>query len=200
MKYFAFLIVIIIVMAIYSYLKKGSVNSIMGIGSSSSSKLPVSSFNISQKGINIIKRHERFMSKAYDDKQPWKDITSMNQVKGKLTIGYGHTKNERIGQVISETQAENLLINDLGDAERTVKSKVTANLNQNQYDALVSYVFNTGGSTNLFKLVNGSTTISFGGEIYDLERWWKEKYITSGGEEMGGLITRRKEEYELFIS
>jgi lysozyme len=186
-------------MAIYYYFAKEEY-SILGISPGSKPSGPVKGMKTSQRGINLIKRHEKFMPRSYDDKQPWLNISSSGQVKGKLTIGYGHTKKVSIGQVISELQGEQLLVSDLLDSEKVVKSKVKINLTQNQFDALVSYVFNTGGSTNLFALVNGMPNVIFNNQSYDLKRWWNEKYITSNGQFMNGLVTRRAEEYEIFIS
>ena len=85
----------------------------------------------SNNGIELIKRHEGLRLNAYK-------CTS-----GKLTIGYGHTKGVKIGQTITKEEAERLLREDLIVAENEI-NRHNLNLNQNQFDALVSFVFNVG--------------------------------------------------------
>ena len=88
---------------------------------------------ISQTGLNLIKRFEGLRLTAY------KDAT------GTLTIGYGHTgKDVREGQTITEEQAESLLRQDLKSSEYCVEQAAQAHINQNQFDALVSFTFNVG--------------------------------------------------------
>lgn len=151
---------------------------------------------ISNKGLQIIKNHEQLRLKAYDDKQPNVNITSASQVKGKLTIGYGHTGSDvYVGQVINEAKADALLKADLKTAETTVNKRVKANLTQNMYDALVSICFNIGitnfsGST-LLNLLNQNDYV---GASNQFDVWRK-----SGGVVMQGLVIRRQEEKELFL-
>lgn len=61
---------------------------------------------------------------------------------GRLTIGYGHTSNVTEGMAVTEAQAERLLKQDICFAEIAVD--MLGKLTQNQYDALVSFVFNIG--------------------------------------------------------
>ena len=61
---------------------------------------------------------------------------------GRLTIGYGHTSNVHEGMTVTEAQAEKLLMQDIYFAELAVD--MLGKLTQNQYDALVSFVFNVG--------------------------------------------------------
>ena len=101
----------------------------------------------SQKGINLITSFEGCSTKAYWDKY------------GKVwTIGYGHTGPDvSEGQIITNQQAENLLKNDLKRFESYVnnKSYVPHILNQNQFDALVSFSYNCGQG-NLKKFTSNS--------------------------------------------
>lgn len=138
----------------------------------------------SHKGIELIKRHEGFRARAY--KCP----------AGVWTIGYGHTRGVKSGDVIDKAQGERFLIQDVQIAEREVNSHGLT-FNQNQFDALVSFVFNIGSgnftrSTLLRKLkVNtNDATIS-----YEFSRW---KY--AGGKVSTGLVKRRKEEAELYFN
>lgn len=79
----------------------------------------------------MIKGHEGFRTRAY------------RRPAGIWTIGYGHTRGVNSGDVITESQAEKFLRADLETAERAIlEQKLT--LSQNQFDALVSFVFNVG--------------------------------------------------------
>jgi lysozyme len=84
---------------------------------------------ISQKGIDLIKRWEGLRTYSY------------LCPAGVWTIGYGHTKGVKSGQVCTPLQAEQLLIEDLKLYEGGVRTLVKVKLNQNQYDALVSFTF-----------------------------------------------------------
>ena len=137
----------------------------------------------SKKGIEIIKKYEGLRLKAY--KCP----------AGILTIGYGHTKNVKQGDTITETQAEILLIYDLIDIENCIKKNVKIPLNQNQFDALVSLCFNIGcgnflKSTLLKKLNEGKIAEA----VKEFLKWNK-----AGGKELAGLTKRRQVEMELFL-
>jgi len=147
----------------------------------------------SDKGIDLIKKYEGFRAKAY--KCP----------ADKWTIGYGHTSGVNSGDVISEKQAEEFLRADLTTAERAL-NRTRLHLNQNQFDALVSFIFNVGvgrpkshpkgpagflGSTLLIKArhdVNDPTIRK------EFERW-----IYAGGKALNGLVRRRKEEADLYF-
>ena len=85
----------------------------------------------SQKGINLIKEFEGCRLKAY--KCP----------AGVWTISYGHTSNVRPNQSITREEAEKLLREDLRMYEHHVENTVKG-LNQNQFDALVSFTYNCG--------------------------------------------------------
>ncbi len=63
---------------------------------------------------------------------------------GGFTIGFGHTATAREGGHITREQAEQLLLWDLRAVEDTIRRAVHAPLSQNQFDALVSFVFNIG--------------------------------------------------------
>lgn len=136
----------------------------------------------SQKGINLIKKYEGCSMTAY--KCP----------SGRWTIGYGHTANVKTNQKITKQQAENLLKEDLAVYEKGVEKLVKVRLNQNQFDALVSFTYNCGigalrSSTLLKKLNNGD----FASASKEFLRWNK-----SNGKVLKGLVRRRKAEKALF--
>lgn len=133
----------------------------------------------SQEGINLIKEFEGCRLKAY------------LCPAGKPTIGYGHTASVKMGQTITQAQAESFLKDDLEKFERMVeKYDSTYHWNQNQFDALVSFAFNVGNITQLTANGNRSiTTIS----------QKMLQYNKSAGKVLAGLTERRKKERALFL-
>jgi len=113
---------------------------------------------MSQNGINHLTQFEGLRLKAYDDAQPNVNITSMAQVKGTLTIGYGHTNYVRPGMVITKAKAIDLLMTDLISRESYVRNLVKVPLTQNMCDALIDFAFNVGtgafSKSTLLKLLN----------------------------------------------
>jgi lysozyme len=92
----------------------------------------------------------------------------------------------------NEDEAKALLIEDLIKYENKVNREIKIKLNQNQFDALVSHTFNTGGSNTLFKLINEKADINI------IKNWWTTKYISAGGKQLKGLILRRETEFNLY--
>ena len=140
--------------------------------------------NISKKGIDLIKRFEGCRLKAY--KCP----------AGVWTIGYGHTNNVRPDDIITQTDADELLNNDFKVHEENVKRVVKIALTQNQFDALVSFEYNVGygafANSTLLKLLNAG---NYNGASKQFERW-----VYAGDRVLEGLVKRRKAERELFLS
>lgn len=140
---------------------------------------------ISQRGIDLIKHFEGLRLKAYKDSV------------GVPTIGYGHTDGVKMGQEITEAQAEQLLKDDLARFEVGVQEVVRPlTLTQGQFDALVSFAFNLGlgslrSSTLLKKLKAGDVS----GASFELQRW-----VYAGGQKLPGLVKRREAERALFVS
>lgn len=130
----------------------------------------------STKGLNLIKRFEGLYLKAY--KCP-ADV---------WTIGYGHTKNVKEGMKITSATAESMLKSDLAECERDVE-KTKLKLNQNQFDALVSFTFNCGAG-NLKKLIKNRTLSQIGEALL--------LYDKCNGKALAGLTKRRRAERELF--
>ena len=113
---------------------------------------------------------------------------------GVLTIGYGHTKGVKPGDEINELQAEIYLREDVEACEIQL-NYLTLPINQHQFDALCSFIFNLGignfmQSTLLKKLKAGDKTAAD-----EILRWDK-----SGGKVLPGLTARRKAEYDLFCT
>ncbi|MBB6329943.1 lysozyme [Chryseobacterium sediminis] len=142
----------------------------------------------SQKGINLIVSFEGFSAKPYLDSA------------GIPTIGYGNTyypggkKVNMTDPAITKEKGVELFSAVLPTYEKIVNSKVKISLTQNQFDALVSHTYNTGGSDTLFSLINKKSR----GEA--IRNWFTTKYITAGGKFLNGLIRRRKTEADLFFA
>ena len=109
---------------------------------------------------------------------------------GKLTIGYGHTKGVKPYEEINELQAEIFLREDLQEVE-TALNRLELPINQNQYDALVSFAFNLGKLDQLTDF--GTRTID---EIADAI----PNYNKAGGVVVSGLVKRRRVERMVFLS
>lgn len=141
-------------------------------------------FKISQTGIDLIKSFEGCSLKAY------------RCPANVLTIGYGHTGGVKEGQVITQQEAERLLRVDLGSYESAVNKYVKAIINQNQFDALVSFAYNCGcgalQKSTLLKYLNQGM-YKEAADQFDL---WNK----GGGQVLKGLVRRRAAEKELFLT
>ena len=114
---------------------------------------------------------------------------------GVLTIGYGHTKDVREGDRISEYWARNLLKEDIERAAKQVL-KLGVCRTQGQLDALTSFVFNLG-----FQRLRKSTllkVIKRQGAAADIKREFM-RWVYAGGKKMPGLERRRSWEAERFL-
>ena len=142
---------------------------------------------ISQKGIDLIKEFEGC------------SLTAYQCVAEKWTIGYGHTKGvDPNTKPITQEQAEEYLKEDLKYFENCVnnKSYVPQTINQNQFDALVSFAFNLGEG-NLRELCTanyppGKKTCAHIAEEITLYNKAKKKFCQ-------GLANRREKEKKLFL-
>lgn len=137
---------------------------------------------IGQAGIDLIKEFEGCKLVAYLDSV------------GIPTIGYGRTKDVKIGDSCTKEEAEAWLKEDVHDAETCVNEHVTAQINQNEFDALVSFVFNLGcGNFRKSTLLRKLNDSDFDGASLEFARWNR-----AGGLELAGLTRRRAAEAELF--
>lgn len=136
----------------------------------------------SNSAIELIKRFEGYRFKSY--------ICA----GGKCTIGYGHTKDVKPSQTITHDQANQYLINDIKEAEEALSDLVKVKLNQNQFDSLISFIFNVGAgafsSSTLLKKLNANDLKSISKEM--------KKWIYAGGKVCDGLKKRREAEALLF--
>jgi len=150
----------------------------------------ISLMKTSNKGINLIKEFEGCRLNAYPDP---------GTGNLPITIGYGNTSYEngdkiQMGDTITMDQANALLLNLLPKYESIITRNIEVELNQNQFDALISFVWNTGGSQTLFGLINSNSPEE------DIYKFWTTHYIQGGGNILPGLVKRRKIEADLYIS
>lgn len=139
----------------------------------------------SKNAVNLIKRFEGCRLNAY--KCP----------AGVWTIGYGHTSNVKKGDTITELQAETFLAIDLQRYECAINVNVLpkCSLTQNEFDALVSFVFNIG--TGNFDRSTMLKLLQQGKKNEAAQQF--DKWIYSGKKILPGLIKRRQAEKELFL-
>ena len=135
-------------------------------------------------GIALIKEFEGLRLKAY------------LCPGGVWTIGYGHTAGVKPGMVISEAQAEEYLKADLISFERYLNGLGLV-LNQNQFDALVSLIYNIGiGNFQKSTLLRKARINANDNSIMDEFLRW----VYSKGRVLPGLQRRRLREMKLYFS
>lgn len=155
---------------------------------------------VSSKGLDALIKHEGLRHNMYKD------------VAGYPTIGVGHlltraeldTGSIMLGGTavswekgLTPAQVKDLLSQDLKKFENAVDTSVRVLLNQNQFDALVSFAFNVGvgafGRSTLLKRLNAALPKE------DVAKEFA-KWNRAGGKVVKGLVNRRKAEAALFLS
>ncbi len=168
---------------------------------------------ISDPGLELIKGDEELRLKAYPD--PYSQRGRAMQLPlakrgagwdklpgGPWTIGWGHTGGVKEGDTCTVEQAREFLRLDAASAEGIVNQAVKVALTQNQFDALVSFVFNVGPgnpktgregflTSTLLRKVNAGDSA---GAAAEFQRWNHAQGTVSGG-----LTARRKREAALFM-
>ena len=139
---------------------------------------------ISNNGLDLVKHFEGCELKAY------------LCPAGVWTIGYGHTKGVQEGDEWSESHAEHMLEVEMEEYEQYINDLVEVELNQNQFDAMVSWVYNLGvgnlQASTLLKVLNAG---DYAGVPEQIMRWNK-----AGGKVLEGLTRRRQAEADLFVA
>ena len=137
--------------------------------------------NLGSKGIELIKKYEGCRLEAY--KCPG-DV---------WTIGWGHTAGVYEGQTITQEEADRMFLEDVKVYSNAVeKYEEKYNFTQNQFDALTSFAYNCGvGSlANVMSCCNSKKEIAEECKLYN----------KASGVVLAGLVRRREEEYQLFMS
>jgi len=148
--------------------------------------------NIGASGIALIEKFEGLMLESYID-------THDNQGSPIYAIGYGHTYRAgppmvTPGMTITKDQADQILKQDILPYERAVNINVTVPINQNQFDALVSFTYNAGPG-NLKTLIANSKLNS---GVYGHMAVEMLTFDKSQGKTLAGLTRRRIAEGRLF--
>jgi len=142
---------------------------------------------ISTAGLDLIKQFEGLRLTAYEC------------AAGVWTIGWGHTGKDAVpGKTITKDRAEQILRIDVRRFEDAVNLLITVPLNQQQFDALVSFTFNCGvgalEESTLRKRLNK------GEDPNTVAREELPKWVKAGSKTLPGLVERREKEVELFTS
>lgn len=142
---------------------------------------------ISKDGLKLIKKAEGLRLEAYQD------------ISGIWTIGYGHTSSAgapevKAGLVITKKQALGILKEDLKKYEKIVEQYVTVPLNDNQFSALVSFVYNVGKTSfKNSRLLSRLNRGEYSAVPVELSLW-----VYAGRNKIQGLVNRRSEEAKLW--
>lgn len=146
---------------------------------------------IDKVGLQLLEKYEGCKLKAYPD-----------PATGGLpiTIGYGNTYYEdgtkvKLGDIITQERADELIHNLLDHYEKGVDSITIDTITQNQFNALVSFAWNLGlanlkSSTLLRKVNQNPNDLSIGSEF--------SKWCKANNKVMAGLVARRSAEWDLF--
>jgi len=137
----------------------------------------------SENATKLVEQFEGLETTAYrDQREIW-------------TIGYGHTAGVKEGDTCTKAQAEQWLNADMATADRAVNAYITADLTQNQFDALVSFTFNVGAGnlehSTLARLLNSGSRIAAADQFLV----WNH----TNGQVNAGLTRRRQAERSLFL-
>lgn len=144
---------------------------------------------INQNGLDLVKHFEGLYTDAY------------LCPAGVRTIGYGHTADVKLGQCITEQEAENILQDDMREFAVAVEKTITVALNDNQFSALVSFAFNCGASSlRVSTLCRKLNAGDYDCVPTELSRWVKATDPSTGKKRsLAGLVKRRAAEGALFL-
>jgi GH24 family phage-related lysozyme (muramidase) len=145
---------------------------------------------INETGLNLIKTFEGFRSEPYF-------CSAMV-----ATIGYGSTWSFDGSRVtlshprINETEAKELLLREIRNSEKAVDRLIKVKLNENEFSALCSFVYNLGsGNLQSSTLRAKLNRDDYEGAANEFPKWRR-----AGGKVLKGLVLRRKMEQDLFLS
>ncbi len=150
--------------------------------------------NISDTGLRLIKSFEGYHKALPDGRcAAYQDV--FNGVKDKPTIGWGCTEGVEMGMVWTVDEATAGLRRELARHEKAVALMVTVDINQNEFDALVSISYNIGSGSlrgsRIIKALNAGDRVLAANSFL---AWNK-----AGGAKVEGLVSRRMREAALFM-
>ncbi len=157
-----------------------------------SNRVSASTLSLSKKGLDFIKGWEELKLKPYNDSHEYCTIGWGHLVKGKNSCEslVGDPAYEKVKSGVTEIEATEILKDDLVTAEKGVRQAVQKPLLQQEYDALVSLIFNIGGFRKCPNLLSKLNTANYSGACDEFAD------ITNGGER--GLVKRRNAEIDIF--
>lgn len=139
---------------------------------------------LAQAGIDLIKEFESCRLTVYLD------------LRGLATVGWGQRTTLPVGTVITQSEADKLLVAKLDSICADLKSYITAKLTDNQFSALVCLAYNIGdGNFKASTLLNKLNSGDLSGAAGQFERW-----DMAAGTIVQGLLRRRLAEKALFKS
>ena len=149
---------------------------------------------INEAGFRLVQEFEGYAEQLGDGSGR---VRAYRDSGGVLTIGFGHTGPDVTEDlIITREQAEQLLREDLQEAEDAVSNLVAVPLNENQFSALVSFVFNLGAGelqdSTLLELLNQGKYLEAADQFL--------RFNTVNGEPLEGLTRRREAERQLFLT
>jgi GH24 family phage-related lysozyme (muramidase) len=141
----------------------------------------------SRAGLDLIKSFEGFREIA------------VRLPDGRWTIGHGHVRSAREGLSITAKDADELLTQDLLPVESAIHSLVFTTLNQNQFDAIASLVFNISvdrfRDSAVLRNINAGDFLS-AADAFDV---WRKARVDGRSMVMDALVRRRAAEKALFL-
>jgi lysozyme len=143
---------------------------------------------VSRSGIDFIKRFEGFRARA------------ARLPDGRYVVGYGHEQTAREGVVVDEADAHALLVYDLKAVESALHEWVFTPLNQNQFDALASFVFSIGLNSfrrsDVLRRLNEGALLQAAGVL----EMWRQADLDGELVVIDALVRRRAAEKALFLT
>lgn len=143
---------------------------------------------IGRRGLALIKEHEGLR------------LTSYLDPVGVATVGYGSTRNVRLGMEITEEEAESRLREDVLEAASAVNLLVRVKLTESMRDALISWTFNLGAKklriSTLLRKLNEKRYEEIPNEI----KRWTFGRVNGEAVTLPGLVRRRNDEAALFLA
>lgn len=133
---------------------------------------------------NFLKQYERFRPTAY-----------LPTPKDVPTIGWGHTKGAKLGDTCTSDQAQAWLEQDVAGAVASCNRLIHVPLNQCQFDALCSLMFNCGTAPLVGTLGSLLNAKDYAGAAQQFKRWDRQ-----AGKELPGLENRRIAEMNHFLT
>jgi lysozyme len=149
---------------------------------------------LSDKGAALVKAFESCLRRVPGGFKAYLDPI------GVLTIGWGHTNDNGrefdSSAVWTQAECDSEFLSDMAIFERAVNGLVRVPINQDQFDALVSFAFNVGaGNLEMSTLLKKVNVRDFAGAAQEFQRWNK-----ADGRVLPGLTRRRACEALLFQS